>query len=99
MATTNSAPTYRSLTDACLTGKQVVLASYDINGGRRQLVGERIQGRVALSDIPEGDTGRVYLVERHVCSKAELEALVTDYLDLALRLGRPPLERDWIYGD
>ena len=51
---------------------------------------------VALSDIPAGDAGKVYLVERHVASTAELDGLVADYLALASELQRPPLREDWI---
>jgi hypothetical protein len=73
-----------------------VLATYECNEGTRQLVGERISGTVALSDIPAGDQGKVYLVERHVPCMAELDGLIDDYLALAAHLGRPPLRTDWI---
>jgi hypothetical protein len=53
---------------------------------------------VALIDVPVGDVGRVYLVERHVTCMAELEGLEADYLALATELGRPPLQGDWILG-
>jgi hypothetical protein len=76
------------------TGEQKVLATYECDEGTRQLVGQRIDGRVALSDIPAGDEGKVYLVERHVPSERELDALVADYLALAAQLGRPPLRAD-----
>jgi hypothetical protein len=78
------------------TGEQKVLATYECDEGTRQLVGQRIDGQVALSDIPAGDHGEVYLIERHVPCKAELEGLVADYLVLTDRLGRPPLRGDWI---
>jgi hypothetical protein len=78
------------------TGEQKVLATYECDEGTRQLVGQRIDGRVALSDIPAGDHGNVYLIERHVPCKRELDGLVADYLALAVQLGRPPLRGDWI---
>jgi hypothetical protein len=78
------------------TGQAKILATYESDDGTRQLVGQRINGRVALSDVPAGDAGKVYLVERHLPSKAELDGLVADYLALAARLGRPPLRGDWI---
>jgi hypothetical protein len=79
-----------------VTGRPKILATYESDDGTRQLVGQRINGRVALSDVPAGDAGKVYLVERHLPSKAELDGLVADYLALAARLGRPPLRGDWI---
>ena len=78
------------------TGRSEILATYHCDEGARQLVGQRIDGRVALSDIPAGDHGKVYLVERHLPCQAELDGLVADYLALAVQLRRPPLRRDWI---
>ena len=77
-------------------GEPRVLATYECDEGTRQLVGQRINSTVALSDVPTGDTGKVYLVERHVPCKAELDGLVADYLALAAQLQRPPLRSDWI---
>jgi hypothetical protein len=78
------------------TGEHTVLATYQYDEGTRQLVGQHINGRVALSDVPTGDQGKVYLVERHVPSTAELDGLVADYLAMAAHLERPPLRSDWI---
>ncbi len=78
------------------TGEHTVLATYQCDEGTRQLVGQHINGRVALSDVPTGDQGKVYLVERHVPSTAELDGLVADYLAVAAHLERPPLRSDWI---
>ena len=78
------------------TGEPTVLARYQSNHGTRQLVGQRINGRVAVSDIPAGGHGKVYLIERHLPSMAELDGLVADYLALANQLGRAPMQRDWI---
>jgi hypothetical protein len=79
-------------------GQPQILASYRCDEGTRQLVGQRINGSVALSDIPAGDHGKVYLVERQLHSQAELEGLVADYLALAAELDRPPLRADWLLG-
>jgi hypothetical protein len=49
-----------------------VLATYDCDEGTRQLVAQRINGKVALRDVPSGDEGKVYLIERHVPSKADI---------------------------
>jgi len=79
------------------TGAPQVRGDYDCDEGPRQLVAQRINGRVALSDVPASDQGKVYLIERHVPSLADLEGLETDYLALAAQLGRPPLRSDWIF--
>ena len=78
------------------TGEPTLLATYQCDEGTRQLVGQRIDGRVALSDVPAGRRGKVYLIERHLPSLAELDGLVADYLTVAARLDRPPLRSDWI---
>jgi hypothetical protein len=78
-------------------GASQVLASYGSTRGGRRLVAQRVDGKVAVSDIPATGDGSVYLVERHVSSIAELDALVSDYCRLAAALGRPPMAADWIY--
>lgn len=72
-------------------GEQTVLASYESEEGTRQLVGQRVNGSVHLSDIPAGDEGRVYLVEPRIGCMKELEALVEDYVAKASERGIPPM--------
>jgi hypothetical protein len=79
------------------TGAPQVRGDYDCDEGPRQLVAQRINGRVVLSDLPASDHGKVHLIERQVLSMADLEALEADYLALAAQLGRPPLRSDWIF--
>ena len=61
--------------------------------GDRILYGQRIDGIVRITDRP-ADKGhqanRAYLVESAVESKAELDAIVTDYLNEAARLQMVP---------
>jgi hypothetical protein len=45
---------------------------------------------VRISDCPVGH-GRAYLIERELHTKAELDALVTDYLHRASELGEIPM--------
>jgi hypothetical protein len=71
-------------------GEQKILATYQTDTGTRQLIAQRVKGTVALSDIPTDD-GKVYLVERELHSLAELEALVTDYVGVAHKVGRCPM--------
>lgn len=78
------------------TGEPRVLATYECDEGTRELVAQRINGKVALSDVPAGDAGKVYLVERHISCMEELNGIAADYTKLAGELGRPPMQRDWI---
>ena len=73
-------------------GAAKVLATYRCDEGERQLVAQRINGTVALTDIPTGDHGRVHLVEREHHSLAELEAIVADYLEMTRRVERCPMD-------
>jgi hypothetical protein len=72
-----------------LAGERVELARYRLDRGERILVGQRVDGAVAVADVPAGDHGRVYLVERHVESKAALDGLVATYLADSQRRGEP----------
>jgi hypothetical protein len=71
-------------------GEQRELARYDLPEGQRAIVAQRIDGRVALTDMPVGRTvGRVYLIERHVPSQAELIGLVEAYVRHSAQAGCP----------
>jgi hypothetical protein len=70
-------------------GQRRELARYELPAGTRILYGQRIAGRVAITDVPAGDTGRVFLVERHIESQAALTGLVADYVSEARRRGEP----------
>lgn len=62
-----------------VTGDRHHRATYTISAGNRHLVAQRIDGRVALIDEPVDHDGRVYLVERHVTSLAELDSICDAY--------------------
>jgi len=82
-------------------GDRRELARYELpDGSERILCAQRVDGRVAISDIPDSDDrGRVYLVERHVESTAAMEGLVAEYVHDALRRGEPAiLLPSWIEG-
>jgi hypothetical protein len=72
-----------------LAGERVELARYRLAGGKRVLFGQRIDGAVAVADIPAGDHGRVYLVERRVESKADLDGLIAACVADSQRRGEP----------
>lgn len=71
-------------------GPQRELARYRLPEGIRAVVAQRIDGRVALSDVPIADeSGRVYLIERHVASQAEMAGLVDAYVQHSQQAGCP----------
>lgn len=71
-------------------GAQRELARYRTPDGPRAVVAQRIDGRVAVIDMPVHSTvGRVHLIERHVASKAELDGLVAAYVEHSEQAGCP----------
>ena len=70
-------------------GKQGELARYQLPEGTRAVVAQRIDGRVAISDVPVDHSDRVYLIERHVHSQAELTGLVQAYVEHSQQAGCP----------
>lgn len=72
-------------------GKTVELARYRIPRGERALQAQRIDGRVALMDVPVDHDDRVYLIERHVTSKAELDGLADEYTRHSEACGLPAI--------
>ncbi|RKQ92979.1 hypothetical protein C8N24_2836 [Solirubrobacter pauli] len=71
-------------------GERRQLGRYELpDGTQRILCAQRINGRVAISDVPDADEGRVYLVERHVESRAAMQGLVDAYIEDAMQRGEP----------
>ena len=68
-------------------GKQRELACYQLADGIRAVVAQRIDGRVAITDVPVDHADRVYLIERHVHRQAELTGLVQDYVEHSQQAG------------
>ena len=86
--------TAQAYTTTRTTGAEPLeLARYTIPEGERILIGRRVNGSAVVVDVPEGDTGRVYLVERDVQhdGRAALNAMIADYLDQAERHGQIPM--------
>ncbi len=77
-------------TDEQTTGEPRVLATYQCDEGQRQLIGQRVDGVVRITDRRPG--GRAYLVEEGLTKMSELEGLVADYLEKAERLGYAPMQ-------
>jgi hypothetical protein len=65
------------------TNERVELARYTISAGERIIHGQRILGVVRLVDNPASGEGRHYVIERELTTMAELEAIVSDYLQQA----------------
>ena len=65
------------------TNERVELARYTVHAGERVIHGQRILGVVRLVDNPASGAGRHYVIERELVTMAELEAIVTDYLQQA----------------
>jgi hypothetical protein len=71
-------------------GAQRELGRYRLpTGEERIIVGERIKGHVAVSDVPAHDEGHLFLVERHIESSAALAGLVAAYIADSLERGEP----------
>lgn len=69
-------------------GERVELARYTTTSGERIVFGQRINGVVRVTDKPVG-RGRSFLVERGLTSKAELDALISDYVAQSERRDEP----------
>lgn len=78
------------------TNPPVDLARYAAEGSERVLRGQRVDGLVRITDVPATGRGRRYLVERGLTSKAELDAIVADYIDQAARWDRIPIVPAWL---
>ena len=72
-------------------GRTVELTRYRIPAGERALNAQRIDGRVAVIDVPVDHDDRVYLVERHVESQAELQGLAAEYAQHSETCGIPAI--------
>jgi hypothetical protein len=70
-------------------GEAHELARYRTRSGERIVVAQRVAGTVCVTDRPTGDDGTVLLVQRSVHSRAELVALVADYVTESERRGEP----------
>jgi hypothetical protein len=78
---------------SCKPGQQVELGRYEAETGTRALVGRRVDGIVHIYDFAVEQPNRAYFVEAGFESKAELAALVADYLRQARLLGACPMGR------
>jgi hypothetical protein len=76
---------------APIVGARTELGRYRTPEGERIVYGQRVDGVVRVTDRPSEAPGRCYLVERGLETNTELQALVTDYVAQAARLGRVPM--------
>ena len=81
---------------AATTNPAVELARYTADGSERVIRGQRVLGVVRVTDVPATGRGRAYLIERELTSKAELDAIVADYLREAERWNAVPVVPRWL---
>ena len=74
-------------------GERMELARYRVKSGERVLYGQRINGRVRVTDRPLSGQGRSYLVERELerDGYSALKALVADYIEQSRELDEIPM--------
>jgi hypothetical protein len=72
-------------------GKSVELARYRIPTGQRAVRAQRVDGRVAVMDVPVDHDDRAYLIERHIRSNAELHGLAAEYAQHSQACGIPAI--------
>ena len=74
-------PTVTETRRAGQTNEPVELARYTVSSGERVIRGQRVLGVVRLFDDPACGEGRHYVIERELTVMAELDAILTDYLE------------------
>ena len=74
-------------------GERMELARYRVKSGERVLYGQRINGRVRVTDRPLSGQGRSYVVERELerDGYSALKALVADYIEQSRELDEIPM--------
>jgi hypothetical protein len=72
-------------------GRIVEVKRYRIPAGERAIKAQRIAGRVAVMDVPVDHADRVYLIERHVQSQAELHGVADAYAQHSETAGIPAI--------
>ncbi len=70
----------------------MLAGTYECDEGTRQLVGQRVDGIVRITDRRKNAGGRAYLVEEGLTCMSELQAIVADYLAKAKSLGYAPMQ-------
>lgn len=95
MTQTLTTTTTAKAAPAGATGERRELGRYPTPHGERILYAQRVCGRVRVTDRPASPGGRSYLITRQVSSLAELDALLTDYLDQARLHGDCPMHVRW----
>ena len=73
-------------------GRIVELKRYEVSAGQRALQAQRIDGRVALMDVPVEPRRSLYLVERHLESPAGLQGLADEYAQRSEACGTPAIQ-------
>ncbi|MCA1678594.1 MAG: hypothetical protein LC790_02600 [Actinobacteria bacterium] len=72
-------------------GRTIEVKRYRIPAGQRAIKAQRINGRVALIDVPVDHADRVYLIERDIKNQAELHGLADAYAQHSQTVGVPAI--------
>lgn len=74
-------------------GERTELGRYTVGAGERVIYGQRINGRVRITDRPASGAGRSYLIERElkVNGYSALKTLVSEYIEQAQSFDAIPM--------
>lgn len=85
------------MSTATAVGVRTKLRAYTTGrDGDRVVYGQRVNGHVRVTDRPaDSGSGRSFLITPRVESRAELDALLADYLQQAKRFDAIPMRISW----
>jgi len=90
---TSTPPRQPTTQTASTVGDRTELARYAAAGEERVIYGQRINGKVRITDRPAAGPGRSYLIERGIerDGYTALKALVADYIAQSRELDQVPM--------
>jgi hypothetical protein len=74
-------------------GQAIELGRYRTRDDERRLLGQRVEGRVRVTDVSSLPTARRYVVENDLSDPAELATVIADYLEQAAAYRDCPMRR------
>jgi len=90
---TSTPPRHVTTPTSSTVGERTELARYTAGGEERVIYGQRVNGRVRITDRPAAGPGRSYLIERGIERDGykALKALVADYVAQSRELDQVPM--------